>query len=327
MVRQQHRVRRDSDPGLHRQRLVAVEARHGVAPVCQRDHRIRRSARARRHRRTVRDRDQEEHRRPVRQRGQRRLHRCHPRLDLCRERRRLGLKPKLAPHEGDLLRHHLEDLALRPDGHRQPGGNELVHHRRRPHLRACQHHVRRQRQDALRREPPHVANLRQRQHGGRPDRSGVGGGHPLAGAEREDDLGEIAPSTSTRAAGSARSSDASQARCPRAAASGGSARGGLREPADQRPPVGALPLAVLAETEDLDEHLALRVIKLQRMDLPVHRRLAHHPGRSDPVLAQVQVETRVEHVQPRPHGLDSLHRSGIDLHAARVADENHDRQP
>ena len=53
-------------------------------------------------------------------------------------------------------------------------------------------------------------------------------------------------------------------------------------------------------------------------------RTTQAPG--DQVLAQVEVEARVEHVEPRAHHLDPVHRAGVDLQAAAVADEDHDRQ-
>ena len=62
------------------------------------------------------------------------------------------------------------------------------------------------------------------------------------------------------------------------------------------------------------------------MDVAVDRRLADDPGAGDAVLAQVEVEGRVEDVEPRAHDLDAVDEARVDLHAARVADEDHHRQ-
>ena len=61
-------------------------------------------------------------------------------------------------------------------------------------------------------------------------------------------------------------------------------------------------LAGRSVPEDLAGKPARVVEDLERMDRAVHRGLAHHPGRADPVGPQVQVEARIEHVEPRPTG-------------------------
>lgn len=41
----------------------------------------------------------------------------------------------------------------------------------------------------------------------------------------------------------------------------------------------------------------------------------------------MQVEAGVKHVEPRPHALQILHRTGVNLHHGRARHEDHDRQP
>src|SRR3712207_7015332 len=55
-------------------------------------------------------------------------------------------------------------------------------------------------------------------------------------------------------------------------------------------------------------------------------RLADQPGLRHEVLAQVQIEPRVEHVQPGAHDLDGRDGPMMDLDAAAVAHEAHDRR-
>jgi hypothetical protein len=64
--------------------------------------------------------------------------------------------------------------------------------------------------------------------------------------------------------------------------------------------------------------------QLERRHRPGRGRLGDHPGPGDQLLAQVQVEGRVEHVQPAVDPPDPHHRTAVDLDAAAVADEDHD---
>src|SRR5690606_21703507 len=97
-----------------------------------------------------------------------------------------------------------------------------------------------------------------------------------------------------------------------------------RQAVDDRPPFFAFGIAFLALAEELDDHFAGGVIGLQRRDVAILRRLAHDPALADVIGAQMQVERRVQHVEPGTHLLDLLHRAGMDLDRTVVADEAHD---
>ena len=57
--------------------------------------------------------------------------------------------------------------------------------------------------------------------------------------------------------------------------------------------------------------------------MPVSRRFACDPGFGDGAFQQMEGESRVEDVQPALHRHQFFHHAGEDLHAAAVADENH----
>ena len=58
--------------------------------------------------------------------------------------------------------------------------------------------------------------------------------------------------------------------------------------------------------------------------MTVRRRLARYPRLRDGLLQQVQGKGWVEDVQPAFHGRQFFHHTGENLHAAAVADEDHD---
>src|SRR4051812_27048603 len=90
-------------------------------------------------------------------------------------------------------------------------------------------------------------------------------------------------------------------------------------------PVAALVHALMPLAEELDDHLALGIVSFERSDMAVAGRLAHRPQLSDMVGSEVQVEALVEDVEPRAHRFDDLDGAGMDLDAAAIADEAHDR--
>lgn len=61
--------------------------------------------------------------------------------------------------------------------------------------------------------------------------------------------------------------------------------------------------------------------------MSVSRRFARDPGFGDGAFQQMQGKGRVEDVQPALHRHQFFHHAGEDLHAAAVADENHDFVP
>ena len=65
---------------------------------------------------------------------------------------------------------------------------------------------------------------------------------------------------------------------------------------------------------ELHDDLAGGIEELERVDVAMHRRLPDHRAAGDEILPQVQVEARVEHVEPGADGLDA-----VDIPASRYA--------
>jgi hypothetical protein len=84
-----------------------------------------------------------------------------------------------------------------------------------------------------------------------------------------------------------------------------------------------------ALAEELHDQLAVRIIKFRAGDAPVARRLLDGPCLGNGRLAQMQIEIRVQHIDPfalLAEGHDALHQPGVNLDHAGVAHEHHDRQ-
>src|SRR5699024_5675741 len=95
---------------------------------------------------------------------------------------------------------------------------------------------------------------------------------------------------------------------------------------EQPAPTLELRHAGLARAEQLADQLAAAVVQLQRGDAAIVGGPVHDPALADGVLAQVQVEGRIEHVEPAIADQQLLDRAGVNLHHAGTADEYHDGQ-
>ena len=84
---------------------------------------------------------------------------------------------------------------------------------------------------------------------------------------------------------------------------------------------------LLAQAEDLTDQPACRVERLDRNGGAGAGLFLDRPDLIDVVAAQVQVEAGIHHVLPRPHRFQRLHRAGMDLDAAAIADKDHHRDP
>src|SRR5262249_19993329 len=95
-------------------------------------------------------------------------------------------------------------------------------------------------------------------------------------------------------------------------------------PLHRLPPIRALRSAGLALAEEEHDLLAVAIVELERGDEADVDGLAHDPRRSDARLAQVQVEARIEDVEPLAGALHPMDSSDMDLDDPAVGDEDHE---
>src|SRR5690606_661716 len=92
----------------------------------------------------------------------------------------------------------------------------------------------------------------------------------------------------------------------------------------QAAPLRELRLTRFTSTEELDNHFAVRCKAFKRSDPAVGGRFVDDPHGSDGLGVQVQIEMRLQNIEPGSRTPQRLHRARMDLDHAVIADEAHE---
>ena len=192
VIGHEHHVGGRRECGFLRQRLVAREAAHGVAPARELDDGRRRGVRTAGERRPAPDVQDEQHAWAVLGRRHAFTGACDLGLDLGRERVRRGLAIKRATDGRDLGEQAVDAGVVRHDRDRHSRGAELLQHHGRTARRARQDEVGLERHDRFGGEPSEVAEVGKVRRRRWVVARAVDGDETLARTERVDDLGDVA---------------------------------------------------------------------------------------------------------------------------------------